>query len=371
MKKITGFVFAALFGAGLQAQVTMTPLVPAAGIIQKNQLWNLLIVSTGSAAAACQVSMVLSTTGDNQPVMTGLGNIFYAGNGTSQFGSSDMELIHYEYPSPYISNQDPNGYLPAGEYQACYTLSVGYGDGTPQPVQEQCVTITIEPLSPPMLNMPADEEEVYTTAPQFTWLPPTPLMIFDNLTYDLIVVELSEGQSVNDAMQQNTPVYKVSNLADIFSNYPPSYAPLDSGKQYAWQVIAKNNGQYAAQSEIWRFTIHPDSSYMAEIFNDKPYVKMKQTIDAYLSVFGSAIRCCYNNEADDSTVTYQITSLADEDFGSVVKTGEISLLFGINFIDLPLTRDNRLIDGKTYLMQFGNSRNEQWSIKFIYKKDKE
>lgn len=366
MKKLAGLIVLCGIGFLVKGQVAMTPLVAGVGIVQKPQLWSVLVVNTSSSPIECKLSLVVSDQSTNQPILTGESNRFIVQSGTTQLTSSDFEPILYNYPSSIYSDQDPSGFLPVGIYQACYTLSKEVSDYYVT-VSEECITITIEPLSPPMLSMPEDQSEIATTALQFTWLPPQPLAIFNTITYDLLVAEILSGQTANDAIQLNIPAYTATNLSEIYNNYNSAFATLDSTKQYAWQIIAKNNNQYAAQSEIWSFSFHHDTAADITMADGKPFIKLKQDMDAYLSLFETSIRCYYNNEANDSIVNYNVTSLGEEDLGAIILSGVLGLSFGDNFLEIPLSQNAGFLNNNNYLMQITNSRNEQWNIKFRYK----
>lgn len=364
MRKIFLLLSLAIVQLYGHAQITMTLQVQQNGIIQKPQLWNMLFVNTDADAAYVHVSLVLTSTSSNQPVLTATTNMFTLSNGTTLVQSGNVEPIQYEYPSPGFMNEDPNGFLPVGEYEACYTLSRQVNEVL-EVVAESCIHLTVEPLSPPMLNAPLDEDVLETRYPQFTWLPPAPLNIFNNLTYDFILVEVQEGQTSTEAIQQNIPVYTEGNLTNIFLNYPSSNAQLDTAKLYAWQIIAKDNNQFAAQSEVWTFNIKADSIFN-NIQDTTPYIKLRREPDGSISSCPGILKFAYQNEADDERVSYKIISMEDEDLGTVLKTDSLSLSPGKNLVSLPLLGDDRLIDGKTYYFELLNSRDEVWITKFIY-----
>ena len=76
------------------------------------------------------------------------------------------------------------------------------------------------------------------------------------------------------------------------------------------------------------------------------------------------LRLAYDNPAADSILTYTISSL--EDAGNpVLQQGQLKLRYGTNLLQVPLQRKNGLVQDKVYLFRFTNSRNENWSIKFM------
>ena len=120
---------------------------------------------------------------------------------------------------------------------------------------ENCIILDVQPLSPPQLAMPVDSATLQNPWPQFSWLPPAPVTLFNDLNYDLLVTEVRPDQSAGAAIQENLPVYNVRRLTTMVNNYPSSNKTLDTGKVYAWRVIAKNGETFAAQSDVWTFRI--------------------------------------------------------------------------------------------------------------------
>jgi len=252
-KMLLGFFL--LLSGYLKAQLGITVQVPPVGIIQKTQLWNILLVNAGDAAYDVEVNITLSAAPDNNPVMTGAGKMVHVPKGATQLRYADFEPVSYRYLSPAFNNDlRPDGFLPVGTYKVCYTAGRWKGDAW-EPLTEDCIQLEVQPLSPPVLNMPADKDSIGVLYPQFTWLPPAPLTLFSALTYDLVVAPVLAGQSPEQAVQQNMPVYNEGNISNVTSIYPASAHALDTGKWYAWAVIARNNRQVVAQSEVWTFWV--------------------------------------------------------------------------------------------------------------------
>ncbi|NNV55039.1 hypothetical protein [Limnovirga soli] len=362
MYKKLVFLSALLIAISAKAQLTMTVEAPPSGLFYKTQLWNILMINSGTDATQMSIELIL-TNSSGQTVLTGTTPFIPVSAGTKQLQAADFSPIQYEYLSTEVTDHDPNGFLPIGTYDACYNLNV-IDQGHPKQLQQDCISITVEPLSPPILSLPLNESVSENPYPQFTWLPPVPLNMFSLLTYDFVLVEVQEGQTSAEAIVQNMPVYFHSNESNIFINYPASGTPLDTGKLYAWQVIAKNEDVFAAQSEVWTFKVREDSLWSV-LADGQSFVKLTQDPVSVITC-QDILKMYYNNEADDTSLVYSISSLANEDLGAVVKTGTIPIQFGENFIELPLTNGDRLLEGKVYLFSVINSRNENWGIKIMY-----
>jgi len=309
-----------------------------------------------------RVSLVLLDEKTNQPVLTGGTLPFVLNKGAKQLQAKDLGPIQYAYSGPATSaDRDPNGLLPAGSYQACYTV-VSAEKGT-IPMVENCIQLNIDPLSPLLLNTPADEGQLYTAYPQFTWLPPTPMGMFNDLSYDLVLVEVLPGQGKADAIEQNIPVYSGGFVKDLYVNYPSSYRALDTARTYAWRVVALNNGLPATMSDVWTFrVIVPPKPVLKQ--QGYVYLDLKRGLDASVASSGTTLKVTYDNMPSDTLASYTITSLEDPG-NPVVQRGQLSLSRGRDFLQLPLQKSGGYAQRKVYLFRLLNSRNESWTIKFI------
>jgi len=347
------------------AQVSMTLQVPPTGVLVKNQLWNMVLVNSGSTNVLARVNLVLLDLQTNQPVITAVSAPVSLSKGARQLQARDLGPVQYAYSIPASRvDMDPNGMLPAGRYQVCYTIvNIQKANNT---LVENCIQINVDPLSPPLLNTPADEDKVITPYPQFTWLPPTPVGLFNDLAYAMIIVEVLPGQGKADAIQQNIPVNNAVYTKNLYWNYPASGKSLDTARVYAWRVVAMNSGKAVAMSDIWTFKVtamKPNSQPVKE----DPYVEVKRAQDASIATTGNVLRITYNNAAADSLIKYSISSI-EEAGNPVVQEGELILQYGTNLLQVPLKKNKKMVENKVYLFRFTNSRNESWTVKFTVNK---
>jgi hypothetical protein len=343
-----------------QAQVSMTLQVPPMGVLVKNQLWNMLLVNSGNRSVLLRINLVLLDEKTNQPVLTASTIPFLLNKGAKQLQAKDLSPIQYNYNGPASNaDRDPNGLLPAGSYQACYTV-VNAEKGNP--TVENCIELNVDPLSPPLLNTPADEGSLYTAYPQFTWLPPTPPGLFSDLSYDLILVEVLAGQGKADAIQQNIPVYSAGFIKNLYMNYPSSYRALDTARLYAWRIVALNNGQPTAMSDIWTFrvTVPPKPGLKSR---SSAYISLKRGLDPSIASSGETLKLSYDNDAADTIVGYTITSL-QEPGNPILQQGRLPLRKGNNLLQVSLQTSAGYAESKVYQFRLVNGRNESWTVKF-------
>lgn len=347
----------------LHAQVSMTLQVPPVGVLVKNQLWNMLVVNAGNYNLLIRVNLVLLDEKTNQPVLTANSAPVLLGKGAKQLQARDLGPVQYAYGDPaFHVDGDPNGMLPAGNYQACYTV---INTEKNLPMVENCIRISVEPLSPPLLNTPANEAVLPLPYLQFTWLPPTPPGIFNDLSYVFTLVEVLPGQGKADAIQQNIPVYSPGLVKDLYVNYPSSFHPLDTAKLYAWRITALNSRQPVAMSDIWTFRIVPPKPVHPSRPDDN-WVTLKRGLEPAVATAKENLSISYDNAAADSVAQYTITGI-DMPGNPVVQQGGITLRYGPNLLQLLLQRNADYTAGRVYLFRLVNSRNETWSVKFTIK----
>jgi hypothetical protein len=270
-----------------------------------------------------------------------------------QLKASDVEPVEYNYLSPTFDiNKMSDALLPVGNYRACYTIYAGERDAKATVLSEDCFNFEVDPLSPPQLSFPADSAMVETPYPQFKWLPPTPAILFTDLNYDLLVTEVLAGQTAMEAIQENLPVYSALHLTSIDDSYPASNKSLDTGKVYAWRVIAKNGEAFSAQSEVWTFSIASkrseqirmvDGTYL-ELKNDNGYMNTATIIGNLLGVkFYSYDR------------THEATIRFLDGKGQIMKEITKTIQYGNNFLVFDLDRSFSM--GETYLIQIPDLQN--------------
>src|SRR5882672_5439150 len=206
MKK---YIVLLVFATGIlkaKPQVVMNLQLPPAGLTIKSQLWNLSVVNTASQTMQAQVELSMVSVSNNQTVLTATTRVLDFPKGLKQLHAGEVAPVIYNVlASGYNVDGSPEGFLPVGTFQLCYTL-VRVDLETEERVAEVCETVVIEPISPPQLVSPSDSEQVELTRPLFNWLPPSPYQLFNNLVYDFNLVEVQALQTGADAIQQNIPV---------------------------------------------------------------------------------------------------------------------------------------------------------------------
>lgn len=258
--------------AGANAQVSISVLEPPSGIVQKTQLWNLSLIYSGNSLINVTIGMTIVDINDNQPLLTAFSRSIPLSKGVKVLRVADVSPIDYSYVSAGF-NRLTDAFIPVGNYRVCYTVYTVEKE-TEIPLTENCINLEVQPLSPPQLTMPSDSANLQNPYPQFSWLPPAPLILFTDLNYDLLVTDVRDDQTPGAAIQENLPVYNARRLNTVVNNYPSSWKSLDTGKVYAWRIIAKNGENFAAQSDVWTFRITKDKSEKLTPYGNA-YIELK------------------------------------------------------------------------------------------------
>ncbi|HTN08210.1 hypothetical protein [Agriterribacter sp.] len=356
-------VFANLTAA---TQIIVMPRLPAAGLLQQQQLWNLLLINSNNYSGEVQVQMMMTDIVSGQKIATGISRSFTPAKGAASIKETDIAPVQYSY---FSANAMPNSgaadLLPAGRYMICYTV-IGNDDKSLQSFTESCEPVEIAPLSPPQLISPPDTAWIETAYPSFTWLPPAPAAMVPQLRYELLLAEMKKGQNAYEAIRKNTPVYMHRYLTAPYHLYPSSAHPLEPGKQYVWQIIAKNGEVYTQQTEAWSFSIKNDSP--AAMKDTSAYPKLARGYNAYSYICRGNMKFEYNNEAGDSIVSVAIYEWQNGQ-QKKVESRQINMKPGQNFIEMQFNATGKFRHTQVYLLEIINSRKENWNLKFIYLKE--
>jgi hypothetical protein len=354
MRKFLLILFCS-FPALLQAQLTISVQLPAGGMIQQDQLWNLVVMNGSNRNLDAVLLLSLQDVSTGQTVLTGSTRSIVLPAGAKSLRVADLQPIQYNnYGAAGMSGT----YIPLGAYTACYTISKVTSE-MQEPIASECVRININPLSPPLLNLPADKSQVATPYPQFSWMPPAPLNMFTDLSYELNVVEVLEGQSPAEAISNNSPVYSRSMLQSPYESYATSYSPLEKNKTYGWQVTARNGMNYAAATEVWTFNMKGDSTDTEGL--DKSYIELKpnQPSGAAYPLSSHEIRLKYYSYGSAFKGVFRFYNNAN----ALVKEVTRDIVYGDNYLSISL--DKSFEKDIVYKAEFIDEQKKKSSFTFI------
>ena len=351
------------------AQVVMQLQVPPLGLSIKPQLWNMTLVNGTKESLDVRIEMVMTDISNNQRILSGTTRRFFLAEGAKQVQVKDVAPVTYNSGSIVAVDPSPDGFLPVGVYNICYTL-IGGAKAQPEvTIAEVCETFEIEPLSPPQLITPAHQEELTVPHPFFSWLPPAPVSSFTRMQYDLLLVEVQPTQSAADAIQMNPPIFSRQRIEFTNFQYPQSSPALDTGKVYAWRISARNNQVTIANSETYTFTVVKEKSDSSNELKAIYYSKLQSTEDAAFVVCNGTLRFLYENNHNQPQLQYRLFDLGNNQRTEIrLEEQRFSLKNGDNFLEIGLRKTPGITDGKYYLLEVSDQTGRKSYLKFVYRK---
>ena len=122
MKK---YLLVLIFAAAIQdaiAQISIQPILPLAGMVQKNNLWNIAIINTSSDTYNnCRIELTLRDRASGLEIITATTGFFQIGVGAKQLNTAFLMPIQYNYFSSTVTGR-ADDLIPIGNYTACYRL---------------------------------------------------------------------------------------------------------------------------------------------------------------------------------------------------------------------------------------------------------
>lgn len=192
--------------------------------------------------------------------------------------------------------------------------------------------------------------------------------------YDFRLVRINAGQTPEQAILNNPPVYSRIDIADYYFNYPWN-APILSEGYYAWRVSSKQGGSGAPSPAIAIY-ISDLAANPSLVRYDNYYTELREKPDASFQVAHDSRLLIkyeelyevgpnqklrfkvYNN-------TNEVIIKTDED-GTIV-TGsaqEVAIKTGLNYLTLNFETTIPIYWGIFYLLEVWNAKNERWYLRF-------
>jgi hypothetical protein len=171
----------------------------------------------------------------NEPLVTVKTNPFTLHNGMNIAAAMNFSISSVEYGTTavvsYIRNSNV---LPTGKYNYCVKL---IAMGNVEAGDEYCQELESDLNTYLYLISPEDKDTINTLYPVLIWNHSDP---FNTLGpgeyYRMMVAPLNQGQSPDEAIAVNTPVFLKNNLEENQVQYPFDAPTLVPGNHYAWQV---------------------------------------------------------------------------------------------------------------------------------------
>lgn len=352
-----------------KAQLLVVLQTPPSGIREKAQLWNMLLTNTGNTPLTIQIDLLATDLASSAPVFSAATKSLTIAPGTTQLSNTVLQPVQYNpLRIGYRIDAAPNGLLPAGNFELCYSF-LSLKAEVPVRTAEECTEIIVEPLAPPALVLPVDQATLAERTPLLTWLPPMPSNGFGDLRFDVALVAVLPSQSPADAIQQNPPYFQQSAVRGNQLLYPASAPPLQVDQQYAWRVTAKNGEVFVGQSETWAFTLKEFKPADSVQEGNVPFAELRRTDEASYAAFSNYLKISYWNESGDTTWHASLRDLTEPKSTAMkLPLEKYPLRPGRNLVAVPFEELTGIVPGHLYLLEIRNGRAEVWKLRFEFRR---
>ncbi len=250
-------------------QIDITPLFNSSAYMPYYTLWDIDVETESTASQYYFIQMELFD--NSNQLLISRTKSFRISTGLTPFNilmhNTQTGNFEYEWKNSgfYKSTQQTGGFIPPGDYYIKYTLfSTTKGCNWAGVI---LFTKTI-PLSIGGYNLldlvsPLDGDTLMNIYPNLIWLPVSP-QVNNNVTYQLTIVRVMEGQTPEESINNNLPYFEQRNIHTTTLLYPLSARLLEHGHHYAWKVTAFLGQTVLAYSPVYNFYIPP---------NNKPVTK--------------------------------------------------------------------------------------------------
>lgn len=344
-----------------QAQLLLVPEIPQSGIIMRQHVFSAMINNMTGQPVKAMLIVSVADRNLSQPLLEASSGILLLPVGAKRVMYNDLAPVSYQLAAPgYGMEARLNQPLPVGEYLVCYRLEEAGGKS--QVLANECVKVVSEPLSPPQLILPDNKSMLMEAKPVLTWTPPAPVTMFTTLLYNVVVSPLYPDQSPEEAIQRNQPVLVTQSAVNSIL-YPATYSNLVPGKTYVWQVGATDAGRFGAKSEVFSFTVVPDS--VRAIIASAAFVKIQGQPSEVTYLQQGILKLDYSNYAGDSTVKVLIEDMTEPSVRKI--SFDLRVTAGQNMIQKDINKLGRFNPDHLYKLTIINSRKEPAYFRFSAK----
>jgi hypothetical protein len=223
---------------------------PADNGLKVNELWSLSVSSVSQTPIEAIVKITVTEQSKGN-VMNAVSSVVKINQGGRNLQGRFMEPINYDIiDEQVLKSIRRTGTFPDGDYTICVDL---VSATTQEVLANSCMEHKVATALAPILFSPYDAADVYDNIIVWSWFMQPEISTGEKVVCDLVVVEILEGQTPEEALKLNPPVIVRPNLTT--AQWQTNFATrnLTPGRTYAWKVIAKADGKILNESEIWKF----------------------------------------------------------------------------------------------------------------------
>jgi hypothetical protein len=260
--------------------------------------------------------------------------------------------------------------LPSGNYLYCCSIKPLVQSDDISNNDEFCEDLFGEQEKFLYLIYPADHDTIETLNPVLIWNHGIDNNFSSNEeSYRIILAELTSGQSAQEGIEVNNPLFYENYLKSHQIPYPLEAQPLQKGKHYGWEIQRIVRGVVVNTTEAWDFYTRADQPPIPV-----SYVVPKKSLDAGFYLLQSEfLYFKFDNEYMDKDLKCRI--IGGNSSGNLSKIAEAKDENG-QTMNADYTGSNiyRVDTGKlnlkkgSYVLEITNSKGEKFYIKLYVDK---
>lgn len=253
MKKIVVLLFVVFIQTSLMAQVSIVSALHNTYNVSPASLTQLNILNQQSTAAQVILESVVYNS-NNQAVLTVKTMPIWLKPGLNSLGNQTISFASVRYATTkqaeYVQNTKR---MPSGIYRFCTTL---YGVKNTEALDYLCEDLQADLTNFLVLSYPMDRDSIMVKNPLLVWNHSEPFdVLMPGEYYRLMLVELKEGQTAEDGLNMNIPLFTKDFVSAHQVQYPVDAPELKAGFHYGWQVQKVTNSLITNKSEAWEFIV--------------------------------------------------------------------------------------------------------------------
>ncbi len=365
MRKI--IIIGVLMGCMLASysQLVINSALPNNTVIGYKQLWNVVLIKSAPQAIQGYLRVQVINKEAGLVSYDAKSRVLVLSSAVTQLQEAQVNPIQYlQFPVQLSSNVAD--VLDAGTYLICYSFQeLSPATKSEVKLAENCEEITVAALSSFSLVSPQDKAALNASeAFSFGWTIPSPLTNAYQLNYDFALYTIQEGQSSEDAIKNNIPLYKKNSIQGNSLAYTKQMPVLDTPYNYVWTVKAKLANRTVAATKAFTFNIKQKDA----LANNNVYANLLENPNTSPIIFGKNIMLFYNNESGEPTLNLQLKRIDIGGSQAVLKQLSVNIQPGFNYISLDAAETDMLLPGMLYQLSSMNTRREERFLNFTIKK---
>lgn len=301
MKNIFFILITACFINQAIGQVTIASAMYTTYHITPASIVQLNVLNTQSNSVEVVVESVVYNS-NNEAILTVKSLPIWLKPGLSSLANQSLSFSSVQYAptkqAEYVKNMRK---VPSGIYRFCSTI---YGVRNTEAFDYSCEDVSSDFSDFLVLAYPLDKDTVTVKNPLLVWNHSEPFdILLPGEYYKMSLVALKEGQSAEDALNMNIPLFSKDFLTSHQVQYPVDAPALTPGSTYAWQVQKITKSTVVNKSEAWQFIVPKPK----EIVHQK-YAALTREINAsFTTVTSSQLLFHFQEEyASETGLTYKI-----------------------------------------------------------------